>query len=135
MSYRGLILVSRFKTHRTSDRGTIAFARELRKNLTNTEQLLWTRLRKKSLLGFRFRRQHPIGPFIADFYCADAGLVIELDGGIHNEQERQKQDKLRDKAINDHGLETLRFDNRDIETNLEGVIEIIKKKLRERVRT
>ncbi len=61
--------------------------------------------------------------------------MIELDGGIHNEQERQKQDKLRDKAINDHGLETLRFDNRDIETNLEGVIEIIKKKLRERVRT
>ncbi|MDJ0762970.1 MAG: endonuclease domain-containing protein [Myxococcota bacterium] len=128
-------MAGKSRTHRTSDRGTIAFARELRKHLTTAEQLLWARLRKKSLLGLRFRRQHPIGPFIADFYCAEAGLVIEVDGGIHHKQEQQKRDKLRDQAISEHGLATLRFDNRDIEAELDRVVETIEKKLIERVQT
>jgi very-short-patch-repair endonuclease len=62
-------------------------ARELRQELTPAEKVLWQALRDKQLAGFKFRRQHPIDRFIADFYCAACKLIVELDGGIHDEQQ------------------------------------------------
>jgi len=97
------------RTHRTSSPQTIAFARQLRKDMTDAEKLLWARLRRRALEGLRFRRQHPIGPYIVDFFCAEAGLIIELDGQIHSSQERSEHDRLRDAALRDHGLRVLRF--------------------------
>jgi very-short-patch-repair endonuclease len=65
---------------------TMNNARMLRENMTQTEKLLWERLKGKQILGLRFRRQHPIFIFIADFYCHEARLVVEIDGEIHNQQ-------------------------------------------------
>jgi very-short-patch-repair endonuclease len=66
-------------------------AKELRKSMTNAEELLWQRLRNRNWRGLKFRRQCPIGPFIADFYCAQFRLVIEIDGGIHERQREADQ--------------------------------------------
>ena len=123
---------SRARTHRTSDRGTVEYARMLRKQMTYAESLLWQRLRKKSLDGFRFRRQHPIGPYIADFFCNEAALVVEVDGGIHQEQDQTEKDRRRDIALKQHRLAVLRFTNREIETDIESVLDQIKAALIER---
>ena len=123
---------NRARTHRTSDRGTVEYARMLRKQMTDSECLLWERLKKKSLDGFRFRRQHPIGPYIADFFCNEAALVVEVDGGIHQEQDQTEKDRLRDIAMKQHRISVLRFTNREIETDIENVIGRIRAALIER---
>ncbi len=114
------------RTHRTSGRSTIAFAKELRKNGTEAEAILWERLRKKAVEGFRFCRQHPIGPYIADFFCNEALLVIEVDGGIHFKVELQNRDRLRDAAMKKHGLRILRFTNQEVEIDLDEVVKRIR---------
>jgi very-short-patch-repair endonuclease len=80
------------------------FARDLRSNQTDAEQKLWAHLRRKQLLGAQFYRQKPITGYIADFYCAAANLVIELDGSQHYEQEHKQNDVARDKAMEALGL-------------------------------
>jgi very-short-patch-repair endonuclease len=124
----------RHHTHRTSDKGTIAFAKELRRNKTTAEKLLWKHLRRKELEGFRFRQQHPIGPYIVDFYCDEAGLVVELDGGIHLDAEQRQKDWVRDRSMNDHGLTVLRFENREIIDDIDRVLGAIRRVLLERTR-
>lgn len=123
----------RHRTHRTSTAETIAFARELRRNRTVAEMVLWARLRRKALGGFRFRQQHPIGPYIADFYCDEAGLVVEVDGDVHDEDMRQMRDRYRDLALTGHGLEVLRFDNEEVLNNTEEVVATIQATLGKRV--
>lgn len=100
-------------------------SRELRGNMTNAEQLLWSRLRRKQILDVQFYRQKPIGPFIVDFYAPGAGLVIEVDGGQHYEEAHQRQDIARDKALATLGLLVLRFDNYQVLHKLDSVAEQI----------
>jgi very-short-patch-repair endonuclease len=98
-------------------------ARELRRNQTPTEKLLWELLRAKRFLGAKFRRQHKIGQFIADFYCHEARLVIELDGAVHDQQSRQDRD--RDQWMRANSITVLRFRNAEVADNTEAVLSAI----------
>jgi very-short-patch-repair endonuclease len=101
------------------------FSTELRNNLTDAEQKLWSRLRRKQVLGVQFYRQKPIAGYIADFYCAAANLVIELDGSQHYEVTHQANDIERDKTLQALGLQVLRFDNRQVLLELDAVMAVI----------
>ncbi|RIJ48238.1 endonuclease domain-containing protein [Maribellus luteus] len=103
-------------------------AKFLRKNMTKAEMLLWERLKGKKVLGLRFRPQHPIDIFVADFYCHPVKLVIEVDGGIHKSKEQNEYDIGRTGELNYWGIEVIRFTNEEIEENIYKVIEIIKQK-------
>ncbi len=98
-------------------------ARELRGSMTRAEVILWQRLRAKQMCGLRFRRQEPVGNFIADFYCAAARLVVELDGDSH--VERAAADARRDEIMRGEGFVVLRFTNEQVLQNLTGVLEAI----------
>ena len=98
-------------------------ARKLRKQLTDAERVLWRALRSRGLHGLKFRRQHPIGPYVADFACLEAALVVELDGGQHAWQ--QSSDNKRCATIEAAGFRVVRVWNNDVLTNLPGVLENI----------
>ena len=100
-------------------------ARSLRKRLTPQEVKLWVKLRELKQLGFHFRRQAPIGPYIVDFVSFKARLVIEADGGQHGLPEGVKSDKSRDDFLRSQSFRVFRFWNSDIDTNLEGVMQTI----------
>lgn len=104
-------------------------AQFLRKNETETEKMLWEKLRNNQLKGFKFRRQHPISLYIVDFYCHKLKLVIEIDGGYHDSSEQIKKDKERTKILNSNGLEVIRFTNQEIEENIDTVMEEINLKI------
>ena len=106
-----------------------SFSRALRKNMTDTEKRLWTKIRKKQLKGAQFYRQKPIGNYIVDFYCPTAKLVIELDGGQHYTPSGRAKDHIRDSYLRSLGLQVLRFSDREIFDNLQGVLETIYKYL------
>ncbi|WP_313929125.1 DUF559 domain-containing protein [Pseudoxanthomonas sp.] len=93
-------------------------ARELRRDMTLAERRLWSILCRRQLEGFRFRRQVPIGPYIADFTCLDAGLIVEVDGGQHMDA---ASDRARDGFLQCEGFRVLRFWNNEVLANLEGV--------------
>ncbi len=101
------------------------FARHLRKNPTDAEHRLWRLLRHKRLAGFRFRRQQPIGPYIADFFCAPAKLIVELDGGQHYSMLRMKHDKMRTRWLGARGYRVVRFSNADLLKTPDAVTEAI----------
>jgi very-short-patch-repair endonuclease len=101
-------------------------AKELRKNMTNAEKILWKRLNIKQIEGFKFRRQHPINNFIADFYCHKAKLVIEVDGEIHNSLDNREHDEGRTYEIEKYGIKIIRFKNQEIFSTIEKVIDEIK---------
>jgi very-short-patch-repair endonuclease len=103
-------------------------ARQLRNNQTDAEKKLWARLRSRSLSDFRFRRQFPIGNFIADFACPKSRLVIELDGAQH--LDRTAQDTWRSKLIEQHGYKVIRFWDSEVLTDIAGVLERIEQALR-----
>ncbi|MBN2394003.1 MAG: endonuclease domain-containing protein [Anaerolineae bacterium] len=105
----------------------ISRARELRRAATPAERNLWSALRGKQLYGLRFRRQHPLPPYIVDFYYHEKRLVVELDGGQHNEAVRTAYDHDRTAWLQPQGLRVMRFWNREVDTNLEGVLEAIAK--------
>ncbi|WP_394833145.1 endonuclease domain-containing protein [Pendulispora rubella] len=88
------------------------------------ERILFRYLRAKRL-GAKWRRQHPIGPYVVDFYCHAARLVVELDGDSHGSHERRQHDLERDAWLRDQGLRILRFTNRDVMHRLEGVLEVL----------
>jgi very-short-patch-repair endonuclease len=98
-------------------------AKDLRKDMTPAEKLLWEHLFNRQLGGFKFRRQHPLGRFITDFYCAEVRLVVEIDGGSHNAQ--MEQDEQRTQLLNDEGYRVIRFSNSDVENNLNEVLAAI----------
>ncbi len=100
-------------------------ARSLRKNATDVEQLLWSLLRDRQLAGHKFRRQHPIGDYVADFFCHEANLVVELDGGQHNEEKQKQKDIKRTAFLESQGLRVIRFWNNEVLQNTEGVMETI----------
>jgi very-short-patch-repair endonuclease len=98
-------------------------AKELRQCMTPAEQILWERLRDGRLSGFKFRRQHPIRSYIVDFYCAEARLIIEIDGGIHLEQ--LESDALRTQELEAQGYQVIRFTNEQVAGNPESVLSAI----------
>ena len=104
-------------------RDRIERARNLRNNMTSPEVLLWHYLRRNQLSGHRFRRQHPIGRYIADFACIEQRLIIELDGGQHTEQ--REYDRQRDAYISSRGYRILRFWNDDVLKDMDAVLEEI----------
>lgn len=89
-------------------------ARELRATMTEAEQLLWSRLRRKQILGVPFYRQKPIGAYTVDFYAPSAKLVIEVDGSQHGTVEHRKRDLEKDRSLAEMGLKVMRFDNLDL---------------------
>ncbi len=99
------------------------FARALRKNATDAERHLWNELRGRRLVGFKFRRQRPFGPYVCDFICLEASIVIELDGSQH--VERSDYDERRDAFIRSYGYRVLRFWNADVVDRTESVMETI----------
>lgn len=101
-------------------------ARELRKSMTPAEKILWKYLKNNKLGGFKFRRQHPLDIFIADFYCYQKKLIIELDGGVHDTVERMEYDDGRTFELEEKGFRVLRFRNEEIITNIEYVLSKIK---------
>jgi very-short-patch-repair endonuclease len=102
----------------------VARARDLRKAQTDAEKLLWRALRRREL-DLKFRRQHPVGRFILDFYCEEARLAVELDGGGHAAARVADYDSRRTAALERFGVTLLRFWNSDVFANLEGVVTTI----------
>jgi len=103
-------------------------ARELRRSPTHIERLLWNRLRFWQIDGFKFRRQQPLGNYIADFVCFERRLIVEIDGGQH--AAKKEYDAKRDSWLHDQGFIVLRFWNSDIVENMEGVLQSILDNLR-----
>ena len=101
-------------------------SRELRKNMTPQEQKLWEIIRKRQFFGYRFRRQFPIGVYIADFVCREKKIIIEIDGGQHNTDENLIYDNKRTEYLNSEGYKVIRFWNNDIDNNMSGVYEKLK---------
>jgi len=93
--------------------------------MTDAERTLWSKLRKKQLKGLQFYRQKIIGEYIVDFYCPKARLVVELDGGQHYSDYGKRKDGIRDKSIGSLGLKVLRFSDREVFENIEGVLQKI----------
>src|SRR5215467_12416770 len=100
-------------------------ARSLRANSTDAEQIIWSALRAHRMNGASFRGQAPIGPYVVDFVCHAARLVIELDGGQHFESRQERRDARRDAFLASKGFRVLRFNNHDVMTNRDGVLETI----------
>jgi very-short-patch-repair endonuclease len=111
---------------RGPDRKTIRIARKLRVNQTDVETVLWNRIRNRQIGGHKFVRQEPIAGYICDFVCREKLLIIEVDGGQHNESAR---DAIRDQRLNTDGYRVLRFWNNDVLSNLEGVLASIQSEL------
>lgn len=102
----------------------IDFARHLRQDATDAEAALWQCLRSRQL-GVKFRRQHPIGHYTVDFACEEARLIVELDGGQHNDAAHQTYDKKRSKHLEQSNWRILRFWNNDVLENMDGVVQTI----------
>ncbi len=107
-------------------RNKTTIAKKLRSNSTDTEKYLWKYLRGRQLEGFKFRRQHPIGKYIVDFINLERKIIIEVNGGQHLEN---KKDELRDRWLEEQGYKVLRFWDNEVLTNIEGVMESIRKKI------
>jgi very-short-patch-repair endonuclease len=101
----------------------LRFARDLRKNPTNAERLLWSHLRRRQMAGFKFRRQHSVGPYICDFACVEASVVVELDGSQHVEQ--SDYDFRRGRFLRSNGFRVLRLWNDDVLSQPEATLETI----------
>jgi len=109
---------------------TIVKARHLRQEETKVEKILWEKLRNRKL-GLKFRRQHPIDMYILDFYVPEIKFGIELDGSIHNIKENKEYDKERTEYLRSKNIKILRFQNSEIENNLDMVLNKIKEKIKE----
>ena len=107
----------------------LSFARGLRRRQTDAERRIWSRLRGRRLLGYKFRRQHPVGPYFADFACLEIGLVVELDGGQHGLPHALLHDGVRTDVLAGHGLEVVRFWDNDVLRDTDAVIAAIARKI------
>lgn len=108
-------------------------ARHLRKNMTGSEQVLWSRLRGKQILGVQFFRQKPLGNFIVDFFTPKGKLVVEVDGSQHTEKDHTIRDRQRDDYLADLGIRVLRFNSREVLKDTDAVVEIIFRIMTERL--
>jgi len=117
--------------HHAQD-STFNNAKFLRQNETDAEKLLWKNLRNNRLGGYKFRRQHPVSTFVADFYCAEKKLIVELDDSVHNLIENKDYDKLRSMVLKENGIEVIRFDNEEVLSSMNEVLSKILKVLESR---
>lgn len=104
-------------------------ARNLRKNATIQERRLWNLLKNRQFYNLKFKRQQPIGDYIVDFICKEAKIIIEVDGGQHNEPENIEYDKTRTEYLNNLGYKVIRFWNNEIYENIEGVVLRLKEEI------
>ena len=112
-------------------RGGLQQRRELRKNSTPAERKLWSRLKDKQLVGFKFRRQHQIDHFIVNFYCPELCLIIEIDGDIHAHHQKAHHDVIRQTNLENRGFTVIRYTNNEVRENLEGVLSDILQKCKD----
>ena len=108
--------------HLLSGKDSFIQARDLRKNQTDCETILWEELRNRKCNGLKFRRQHPLLSFVADFYCFEKKLVVEVDGSVHNNVEAMERDENRTFELEKYGITVLRFTNDEIKNNLAYVL-------------
>jgi very-short-patch-repair endonuclease len=101
-------------------------AKDLRRAMTRAETLLWRYIKAHRIEGLGFRRQVPMGRYIVDFVCHETQIVVELDGETHDFEAQQKRDQVRDAWLAARGYVVLRFTNRDVLSNLEGVVTVIR---------
>ncbi len=106
-----------------------AFSRKLRREQTDAEKTLWTRLRNRQLQGVKFRRQQPVGPYIVDFVSFDKKIIVEVDGAHHGEQEMMKKDSARTDKLTGMGYRVLRFWDNEVLLNTDSVLEEIRQSL------
>ena len=104
-------------------------AKDLRKRSTDVERLVWSHLRARQCQGFKFRRQHPIGPYIVDFVCLEKRVVIELDGGHHALPAEALKDRQRDAWLEKEGYAVLHFWDNEVLMNINGVLEVVRERL------
>lgn len=104
-------------------------ARELRQRQTEAEKVLWGRLRNRQLEGVKFRRQQPIGHYVVDFASFDKRVIVEIDGGQHNERGVAERDERRSGWLSAEGYRVLRFWNNEVLNNVDGVLEVIREAL------
>ena len=114
--------------HYGASKTIFQYAEVLRKNMTKAEKTVWERFCKNKL-GVRIRRQHPIYKYIADYYCHELKLVIEIDGGIHLSKENREYDISRDTTLNEFGIQIMRFTNDQVINDIDQIMEGIKKKI------
>jgi len=107
----------------------LEFARKLRRDSTDAEAKVWRQLRSRQFGGAKFRRQHPLGPYILDFYCHEHSLVIEVDGGQHYDKDQARRDVERTSWLEARGLRILRFSNLEVLNEIESVLERIRLEL------
>ena len=107
-----------------SGKNLTTLSRSNRKQNTDAEKAIWNKLRNKQT-GYSFRRQHQLGNYIVDFICLSKKLIIEIDGGQHNDIEGKIRDEKRTKFLSDNGFTVLRFWNNDVLLNMEGVYSVI----------
>ena len=101
------------------------YRKNLRINSTDAEAILWSRLKRKQLLGRKFRRQHSIGRYIVDFFCYSENLAIELDGEVHQLDFKKESDRVKSDFLEKEGIRVLRFDNEEVFRSIDQVIERI----------
>jgi len=106
--------------------------RELRRNMPDAEVILWSKLQRRQLLGYKFRRQFSVGPYVIDFYCPTLNLAVELDGDNHFRDGAKRYDKRRQEYIESVGIAVVRFLNTDVYDNLDGVLEVFVREIRRR---
>jgi very-short-patch-repair endonuclease len=107
-----------------------AFRRDLRNNATTCERRLWAKLRRRQISGYKFRRQHPIGPYVLDFFCLQRRLAIEVDGDSHYFTRGMLGDRWRTAYLAERGIRVIRFTNTEIIAELDDVLEAIARALR-----
>ena len=105
--------------------------RRLRNNAPRAEAAIWPKLRGKRLLGYKFRRQYSVGPYVVDFYCPALKLAVEIDGDSHYLDQRPHDDQRRDAFVESFGIKFLRFTNLDVYKNIDGVLETIVQAVKE----
>ena len=108
---------------------TVRIARQLRINQTDAETVLWNRIRSRQIDGRKFARQVPISGYICDFVCRELKLIVEIDGGQHNES---AADAVRDRGLTEQGYKVVRFWNNDVLGNIEGVLTVLQGELSDR---
>ncbi len=113
------------KLHLKSSQESFSDAQDLRQNQTSAEQILWSRLRNQKCGGLKFRRQHPILSFVADFYCHEKRLIVEVDGSVHLIDESKERDESRTYELERHGIKILRFTNDQIFYDIKEVLKQI----------
>ena len=110
-------------------RGQVSLARGLRQRQTDAEKALWMKLRDRQLEGVEFRRQQPMGSYIVDFASSERKLIVEIDGGQHNDGKTKEGDEERTTRLKERGYRVVRFWNNEVLTNLDGVLERIREAL------